>query len=106
MQMITVVVAALWASLFACVAAHAAQSDAAHAAPPYVGVDSTEAWMSFDGRLELTSSAQPSQSAARRAIESQLRHLIGPMHQGTGGLTAAVRGEYALSDIKIEPKSD
>lgn len=71
----------------------------------YVGSDSTEAILTFKGRLESTK-RKLTTSDARDLIESQIQHLYGPMSvgefRGHKHAMAVPRGNHKISNIKIK----
>lgn len=79
-----------------------------HAANPkerklYVGSNSTEAILEFNGTVELESLRSPQEKTIRSVIESQLEHIVGPMSLTT--YKAVPRGDHTVTDIKILTRS-
>lgn len=69
----------------------------------YVGSNSTEATLKFNGVVELiTSAAKPAQKTLLNAIESQIEHTIGPM--SAAKFTAVPKGDHVISNVKIISK--
>ena len=66
----------------------------------YVGSNSTEAVLEFNGAIQYTfNSKKPQERTIRKAIESQLEHIVGPMSFAT--FTAVPKGNHEVTDIKV-----
>ncbi|MCX7978943.1 MAG: hypothetical protein N2578_08060, partial [Bdellovibrionaceae bacterium] len=70
----------------------------------YVGKNSTEAQIIFNGEVEWIGNARPTSQEAEEQIEEQLQHMFGPM--GEAAIKAAPRGEHKITGIKIRPKEN
>jgi hypothetical protein len=69
----------------------------------YVGSNSTEATLEFNGVVEYnTTSANPQERTLRNHIEAQLEHIVGPMSEAE--YTAVPKGNHTVSNIKILKK--
>lgn len=68
----------------------------------YVGSNSTEATLEFNGVVEYETTRNPQERTLRNAIESQLEHIVGPMSMTK--YTAVPKGDHTVSDIKILSK--
>lgn len=66
----------------------------------YVGSNSTEARLAFDGVVQyVTSSKNPLERTLRKVIEAQIEHTIGPM--SAADASAVPKGDHVISNIKI-----
>jgi len=66
----------------------------------YVGSNSTEARLAFDGVVQyVTSSKNPLERTLRKVIESQIEHTIGPM--SAADASAVPKGDHVISNVKI-----
>jgi hypothetical protein len=66
----------------------------------YVGSNSTEAKLSFDGVVQyVSSSKKPLERTLRTVIEEQIEHTIGPMSFAEA--TAVPKGDHVISNVKI-----
>lgn len=69
----------------------------------YVGSNSTEAQLEFNGVVEYETARNPQERTLRNVIESQLEHIVGPM--SLVKYTAVPKGDHTVSDVKILSKS-
>jgi hypothetical protein len=69
----------------------------------YVGSNSTEALMEFNGVVEYETTRTPQEKTLRNVIESQLEHIVGPM--SLVKYTAVPKGDHSVSDVKILSKN-
>ena len=67
----------------------------------YVGVNSHEATLTFNGQVEIVSIAPPSEQTARNAIQRQITHMFGPLTHGYNDQRAVPKTDNTISDIKI-----
>ena len=66
----------------------------------YVGSNSTEAVLEFNGVVEyISSSANPQVQTLKNHIEAQLEHIVGPMSEAE--YTAVPKGDHAVTNVKI-----
>lgn len=65
----------------------------------YVGSNSTEAKLSFNGVVQYVSDKKPIERTLRKIIEAQIEHSIGPM--SAAEYTAVPKGDHVISNIKI-----
>ncbi len=66
----------------------------------YVGSNSTEAILEFTGAIQYKfTSKNPQEKTIRKAIESQLEHIVGPMSAAT--ITAVPKGDHIVNEIKV-----
>jgi hypothetical protein len=68
----------------------------------YVGKDSTEAIMTFNGTVEVA--GRPSQEAALEKINEQIEHLYGPM--SAAQYKSVPRGNHKITNVKVTPMSN
>lgn len=81
-----------------------AEVSKAHERKLYVGTNSTEALLEFDGKVELETTRSPQERTMRKSIEAQLEHIIGPM--SLIGSTAVPKGDHVVSNVKLLSKTD
>lgn len=65
----------------------------------YVGSNSTEATLEFNGAIQYQFAQTPSEKSIRKAIESQLKDLVGPMAWASDH--AVPKGDHVLTNIKV-----
>jgi hypothetical protein len=66
----------------------------------YVGSNSTEAIVEFDGRVTYkTTAVNPALKSLKNVIESQLEYIVGPISMTE--YTAVPKGDHSISNIKI-----
>ena len=65
----------------------------------YVGFESTEALLEFNGTVQLDAETIPTEKVLREIIESQLEHIVGPM--SLSSITAVPKGDHVVTNIKI-----
>lgn len=66
----------------------------------YVGANSTEATLEFNGAIQYKfNTANPMEKTIRKAIESQLEHIVGPMSSAVN--SAVPKGDHVVTDIKV-----
>lgn len=70
----------------------------------YVGSNSTEAVMSYDGVVQYEGAKAPSLKKMKEIIESQVEHTIGPM--SAANYTAVPKGDHVISEVKLLSKSE
>ncbi len=68
----------------------------------YVGYNSSEAVLEFNGTVEYESDRTPQLRTLKKAILSQLEHVVGPM--SFAKYTAAPKGDDEISDIQLLSK--
>lgn len=66
----------------------------------YVGSNSTEAKLTYDGVVEYESETKPTLATLKEVIESQVEHTIGPM--SAAEYTSVPKGDHKISTIKIQ----
>lgn len=70
----------------------------------YVGANSTEAIVEFNGVVEYnTTSTNPSMRAVKSHIEAQLEHIVGPMSESE--ITAVPKGNHTVTNVKVLKKT-
>ena len=70
----------------------------------YVGSNSTEARMTFNGVVQhVTTAKNPTEKTLRRVIEEQVQHSIGPM--SFADASAVPKGDHVISDIKVAARN-
>lgn len=70
----------------------------------YVGSNSSEAIVDFDGAVEFNSTAaKPTLKTAMNAIDSQLEHTVGPITNQD--YKAVPKGDHVVSNVKIVQKA-
>src|SRR6218665_1249443 len=65
----------------------------------YIGSNSTEATLTFNGVVEYEGTKTPSLRTMSRVIESQIEHTIGPM--SAAQYTAVPKGDHAISEVQV-----
>ena len=68
----------------------------------YVGSNSTEAVMTYNGVVQFESDTKPDMSIAKQLVEMQIQHTIGPM--SAAKFTAVPKGDHVITNIKILSK--
>lgn len=69
----------------------------------YVGSNSTEAKLTYDGVVEYESATKPTVATIKEVIESQIEHTIGPM--SAAEYTSVPKGDHKVSNVKIISKA-
>ncbi|NOT78356.1 MAG: hypothetical protein HOP07_05070 [Bacteriovoracaceae bacterium] len=69
----------------------------------YIGSNSTEAKINFNGTVQHISTQTPTITTMKRLIEAQVEHTIGPM--SAAQYTAVPKGDHVISNIKILSKN-
>lgn len=69
----------------------------------YVGSNSTEAILEFNGVVEYETARNPQEKTLRNVIEAQLEHIVGPM--SLVKYTAVPKGDHAVTDVKVLSKN-
>ncbi len=70
----------------------------------YIGSNSTEATMTFTGKVTIETGFKPNASTMRSHIERQIEHTIGPMSVAT--YTSVPKGDHVITNVKIVSKKD
>ena len=65
----------------------------------YVGSNSTEAVLTFNGVVEYEGTKAPSARTMNRVIESQIEHTIGPM--SVAQYTSVPKGDHTISNVQL-----
>lgn len=65
----------------------------------YVGSNSTEAVMTYNGVVQFQSETKPTMGIAKQLIEMQVQHTIGPM--SAAKFTAVPKGDHVVTNVKI-----
>ena len=71
----------------------------------YVGADSHEAELVFEGKVELIATAKPTEKTALKHIQRQVEHLFGPMGENTK-IKAVPKTDHKISNVKIAKGGD